>query len=100
MLGATAALQAAIFVSTNSVALLADLLHNVGDALTAIPVGIAFFMRSHRAERIAGILVVLAILISACVAGYEAIVRLLNPEPPTDLMIETWWEQARTLEDE
>jgi cation diffusion facilitator family transporter len=87
VLGLAAVLQAAIFVTTNSVALLADLLHNIGDALTAIPVGIAFFLRSHRAERVAGILVVLAIFVSACVAGYEAIVRLINPEAPTDLLM-------------
>jgi divalent metal cation (Fe/Co/Zn/Cd) transporter len=50
VLGLTAALQAAIFVLTGSVALLADLIHNVGDALTAVPLGIAFFLRSPRAE--------------------------------------------------
>ncbi len=87
VLGGAAALQAVIFVATDSVALLADLLHNIGDAATAIPVGIAFFMRSRRAERLAGIAVVLAILISAIIAGYEAILRLIEPRPPTDLLV-------------
>src|SRR5512143_350434 len=68
ILGLTAVVQAAIFVGTGSVALLADLIHNVGDAATAIPVGIAFWLRSYRAERIAGLFVVAAIFISACVA--------------------------------
>jgi divalent metal cation (Fe/Co/Zn/Cd) transporter len=62
------------------VALLADLIHNVGDALTAIPIGIAFLLRSVRAEKIAGLAVVLAIFVSACVAAYESIVRLVHPE--------------------
>ena len=80
VLGLTALVQAVIFVATGSVALLADLIHNVGDALTAVPVGIAFLVRSARAERIAGLLVVLAIFVSACVAAYESVVRLLHPE--------------------
>jgi len=61
------------------VALLADLIHNAGDASTAIPLGIAFALRSARAERWAGLAVVLAIFASACVAGYEAIDRLIDP---------------------
>jgi cation diffusion facilitator family transporter len=80
VLGATAAAQAVVFVFSDSVALLADLIHNVGDALTAVPLGIAFFLRSFRAERIGGFFVVLAIFVSACVAGYEAIVRLIEPQ--------------------
>jgi cation diffusion facilitator family transporter len=87
VLGVTAAVQAVIFVSSNSVALLADLIHNVGDALTAVPLGIAFLLRSHRAERIAGLFVVLAIFISAMVALYQSVVRLLDPEPLTDLWV-------------
>jgi cation diffusion facilitator family transporter len=78
ILAATAALQAVVFVASGSVALLADLIHNVGDAATAIPLGIAFALRSARAERVAGLAVVLAIFVSACVAGYEAIVRLID----------------------
>ncbi len=65
---------------TNSVALLADLIHNVGDALTAVPLGIAFFLRSARGEKLAGLAVVLAIFVSACVALWQSIERLLNPE--------------------
>ena len=80
VLGATAAVQAVIFVITGSVALLADLIHNAGDALTAIPVGAAFLLRSERAERWAGYAVVLAIFVSACVALYETIQRLIHPE--------------------
>lgn len=80
VLGATALAQTLIFTLTDSIALLADLIHNFGDAATAIPVGVAFLMRSERAERIAGYFVVLAILVSACVAGYEAVARLIHPE--------------------
>jgi cation diffusion facilitator family transporter len=87
VLGATALAQAAIFFTTNSVALLADLIHNVGDALTAVPLGIAFLLRSERAERFAGLFVVLAILISALVALYESIVRLIDPQPLTHLWV-------------
>jgi cation diffusion facilitator family transporter len=80
VLGATAAVQAVIFVLSGSVALLADLIHNAGDALTAIPVGAAFLLRSGRAEEWAGYAVVLAIFSSACVALYETVERLLDPE--------------------
>jgi cation diffusion facilitator family transporter len=79
VLAATAAAQALIFVASGSVALLADLIHNAGDAMTALPLGIAFALRSARAERWAGLAVVVAIFVSACVAGYEAIARLVSP---------------------
>jgi cation diffusion facilitator family transporter len=79
ILAATAVVQSVIFVASGSVALLADLIHNAGDAATAIPLAIAFVLRSARAERLAGLAVVLAIFVSACVAGYEAIVRLIEP---------------------
>jgi cation diffusion facilitator family transporter len=85
MLGAAALAQALIFVATDSIALLADLIHNFGDALTALPVGAAFLLRSERAERIAGQFVVAAIFISACVAGYEAVIRLIEPRAPDQL---------------
>lgn len=85
VLGLAAVAQAVIFVLSGSVALLADLIHNFGDALTAVPLGIAFVMRSERAERTAGLFVVLAIFISACVAGVESIQRLIHPSPPTHL---------------
>jgi cation diffusion facilitator family transporter len=76
----TALAQGAIFIATGSVALLADLIHNFGDALTAIPLGIAFLLRSLVAEKRAGYFVVAAILISACVAAVEAVNRLIHPE--------------------
>jgi cation diffusion facilitator family transporter len=77
---ATAGVQAVIFTATGSVALLADLIHNFGDALTAIPLGIAFVLRSRVAERWAGWFVVVAILVSACVAAVEGIHRLIHPQ--------------------
>jgi cation diffusion facilitator family transporter len=80
VLGATAAIQAVIFVLSDSVALLADLIHNFGDALTAVPLAIAFIARSGRAERWAGYAVVLAIFISACVALVETVQRFINPQ--------------------
>lgn len=85
VLGATAIAQLVLFLATDSIALLADLIHNFGDALTAVPVGIAFLLRSERAERYAGLAVVGAIFISACVAGYEAVVRLIDPRAPEEL---------------
>ena len=87
VLGATAAAQTLIFVVSGSVALLADLIHNFGDALAAIPFGIAFYVRSYRAEKIAGLFVVLAIFVSACVALYETILRLIHPQPLTHLWV-------------
>jgi divalent metal cation (Fe/Co/Zn/Cd) transporter len=84
---ATAIAQAAIFVLSDSVALLADLIHNVGDALTAVPLGIAFFLRSFRGEKMAGLAVVLAIFVSACVALYETILRLIHPQQLSHLWV-------------
>ena len=86
ILAATALAQTGIFVATGSVALLADLIHNFGDALTAVPLGVAFVLRSTRAERYAGLAVVAAIFVSACVAGIEAIARLVNPSAPDHLL--------------
>lgn len=80
-----AGVQLAIFVVSGSVALLADLVHNFGDALTAVPLGAAFLLRSARGERWAGYFVVLVILVSACVALYESIFRLFNPQDLTHL---------------
>jgi len=77
---ATALAQALVFALTGSVALLADLIHNFGDALTAVPLGIAFLLRSVTAEKRAGLFVVAAIFVSACVAFVEAINRLINPQ--------------------
>jgi len=86
VLAVTAAIQAVVFVAGGSVALLADLIHNGGDALTAIPLGIAFFLRSRRGERWAGYAVVATIFASAMVAGVEAVDRLLEPRPPDHLV--------------
>jgi cation diffusion facilitator family transporter len=85
VLAVTAAAQAVVFVASGSVALLADLIHNFGDALTAVPLGVAFLLRSERAERTAGLFVVAAIFVSACVAGVEAIARLFHPDAPSHL---------------
>ena len=76
----TTVLQLGVFVLTGSIALLADLIHNFGDALTAIPLGIAFLMRSFVAEKRAGFFVVLTIFVSACVALWQSIERLINPQ--------------------
>ncbi len=87
VLGAASATQLAVFVLSGSVALLADLIHNFGDALTAVPLGIAFFLRSLRGERLAGLAVVLAIFVSACVALYETILRFIHPQHLTHLPV-------------
>lgn len=76
---ATALAQALVFVATGSVALLADLIHNAGDAMTALPLAVAFALRSARAERAGGYFVVGAIFFSACVAAIQAVDRLVNP---------------------
>jgi divalent metal cation (Fe/Co/Zn/Cd) transporter len=85
LLGAAALAEVVIFVLSNSVALLADLIHNFGDALTAVPLGIAFFLRSFPGEKLAGLAVVFAIFVSACVALYETIQRLIHPQNVTHL---------------
>lgn len=88
----TAALQVGVVIITGSVALLADTIHNVADATTAIPLWIAFRLAQRkptptftygygRVEDLAGIAIVLIILFSAVVAGYESITRLFNPQP-------------------
>jgi cation diffusion facilitator family transporter len=89
-------LQVAVVLLSHSVALLADTIHNFGDAATAIPLGIAFmFARLKpnrkfpygygRVEDLAGQFVVFTILVSAVVAGYESIRRLLHPQPVSHL---------------
>jgi divalent metal cation (Fe/Co/Zn/Cd) transporter len=87
VLGVTAIAQTAVFLASGSIALLADLIHNYGDALTAVPLGIAFALHSELAERRAGLAVVAAIFISACVAGVEAVQRLIHPVAPTHLVV-------------
>jgi cation diffusion facilitator family transporter len=90
VLTVTAAAQTAIYVLVLSVALLADLIHNFGDALTAIPLGLAFFFRSARGERWAGFAVVLTIFVSAVVALVQTILRFIHPHTLTHL----WWLAA------
>ncbi|MDI1463163.1 cation diffusion facilitator family transporter [Catellatospora sp. KI3] len=96
VLGATAALQAVVVLFSGSVALLGDTLHNVADALTAVPLGIAFLVGRRpadrrytygygRAEDLAGIFIVLTIAVSAVWAGWEAVSRLLHPQQVTHL---------------
>lgn len=91
-LGATAVAQLAVVLVTGSVALLADTIHNFSDALTAVPLWIAFVLGRRaandrytygygRAEDLAGIFIVLMIAASAVVAGYESISRLIDPSP-------------------
>ena len=91
ILAFTAAVQVAVVFASGSVALLADTIHNLGDAATAIPLWVAFRLARWkptatftygfgRAEDLAGITIVLIILLSAIVAGYEAIDRLLHPQ--------------------
>jgi cation diffusion facilitator family transporter len=90
VLGITAAAQAVVVLISGSVALLGDTLHNVADALTAVPLGIAFVLGRRaatrrytygfgRAEDLAGIITVMVIAASSALTGYEAIHRLLHP---------------------
>ncbi|RVD62946.1 cation transporter [Mesorhizobium sp. M7A.F.Ca.ET.027.03.2.1] len=96
ILAVTAALQVVVVMLSGSVALLADTIHNIGDATTAIPLWIAFMLARRkpsqtftyglgRVEDLAGIIIVLIILFSAIVAGYQAIDRLINPQLVTHL---------------
>jgi len=84
--------QVVIVLFTGSVALLADTIHNLGDAVTAIPLGIAFLFALRkpskrftygfgRVEDLAGVIIVLIILFSAIVAGYQAVDRIIHPFP-------------------
>jgi cation diffusion facilitator family transporter len=86
LLTITAVAQAAIYIATSSVALLADLIHNAGDALTAVPLAAAFLLRSELAERRAGLAIVLTILASAITAGVFAIARIIHPLAPKHLL--------------
>ncbi|PAQ11804.1 cation-efflux pump [Mesorhizobium temperatum] len=96
ILAITAALQMVVVALSGSVALLADTIHNIGDATTAIPLWIAFMLARRkpsptftyglgRVEDLAGIIIVGIILLSAIVAGYQAIDRLINPRVVTHL---------------
>ncbi|WP_405798180.1 cation diffusion facilitator family transporter [Streptomyces longwoodensis] len=92
VLGVTALAQAAVVAVSGSVALLGDTVHNAADALTAVPLGIAFVLGRRaatrrftygygRAEDLAGIVIVLTIAASALFAGWTAVERLLDPRP-------------------
>lgn len=81
----TAIIQLFAYGKGNSVSLLTDLIHNAGDAMTALPLGIAFFLRNKKAERWSGYFVVLLILVSALIALYTVIERFINPFTPTNL---------------
>jgi cation diffusion facilitator family transporter len=96
ILAATAVLQLVVVFISHSVALLADTIHNIADAGTAIPLWVAFALARRkptqtftygygRVEDFAGLVIVLIILSSALVAGYEAIDRIIHPRPVTQL---------------
>jgi cation diffusion facilitator family transporter len=96
VLGLTALIQAAVTIVSGSVALLGDTLHNAADALTALPLGVAFVLGRRpptrrytygygRAEDLAGIAIVLTITASSGLAAYAAVTRLLHPHRVTDL---------------
>lgn len=98
ILGITAAIQAVLVVVTGSVALLADTVHNVGDAFTAIPLGAAFLLGRkpasdrfpyglHRTEDLAGLAIIILIFFSGAYAIYEAISRFIHPQDPSHLWI-------------
>ncbi len=97
VLGATALIQAAVAALSGSVALLGDTLHNAADALTAVPLGIAFVAGRRpatrrytygygRAEDLAGIVIVVLILASSALAAYEAVTRLVHPAHVSDVI--------------
>jgi cation diffusion facilitator family transporter len=97
VLGVTALIQAVVTVLSGSVALLGDTLHNAADALTAVPLGVAFVLGRRpptrrytygfgRAEDLAGIVIVLTIAASSALAAYEAVTRLIHPHHVSDLI--------------
>jgi cation diffusion facilitator family transporter len=97
-LGVTAVLQLAVVLVSGSVALLADTIHNFSDALTAIPLWIAFALGARaatrrytfgyrRAEDLAGLFVLLMIVASAILAAYESVSHLINPQPISNIPI-------------
>lgn len=97
-LGATAFVQLGVVLLTGSVALLADTIHNFSDALTAFPLWIAFVLGRRaasrrytygygRAEDLAGVFIVAMIVLSAVLAGYESVTRLVNPQPLTHVWV-------------
>lgn len=98
VLGVTTVVQAVVVAVSGSVALLGDTMHNATDALTAVPLGIAFLLGRRppnrrytygygRAEDLAGVVIVLVIAASAALAAYEAIDRLVHPRPVSNLLM-------------
>ena len=103
-LAATALIQGIVVAFSGSVALLGDALHNVADALTAVPLLVAFTLARRpanrrftygygRAEDLAGLFVVLVMALSSVLAAYEAVTRLLDPRPVSHL----WWVAAAAV---
>src|SRR5215218_9825161 len=103
-LGLTALFQVVIVLISGSVGLLADTIHNFGDAATSLPLWVAFALVRRgqtrrysygygRVEDVAGVIIVLVIFFSACVAGYESIRKLIDPQPVGHL----WWVAAAAL---
>jgi len=103
-LGLTATFQVVIFLISGSVGLLADTIHNFADALTAIPLGIAFVLSRRppnrrytygygRAEDVAGVLIVGIIFVSAAVALYETYLKFIHPQP----LLNPWWVIAASI---
>lgn len=103
-LGFTAVMQVVIVYFSGSTALLADTIHNFGDAATSVPLWIAFALARRgrnrkftygygRAEDVAGVIIVLLIFFSACVAGYESVRKIIDPQEVTHL----WWVVAAAL---
>ncbi|GAC1477678.1 MAG: cation diffusion facilitator family transporter [Acidimicrobiales bacterium] len=98
VLGATAVVQALVFAWSGSVGLLADTIHNFSDALTALPLGLAFWLGRRpanrrytygygRSEDLAGVFIVVMIALSSIVAAVEAVNRLLHPHAVHDLLL-------------
>ena len=96
VLGMTAVIQAIVVVFSGSVALLGDTLHNGVDALTAVPLGVAFVIGRRpanrrytygygRAEDLAGLVIIVFIAASSALAAYEAVDRLAHPRPVSNL---------------
>ena len=100
----TAFLQLVVVLFSGSVALLADMIHNFGDATTSIPLWIAFALAQRgvnrrftygygKVEDVAGGAIVAVIFFSACIAAYESVIKIIHPQPMTHL----WWVAAAAV---
>lgn len=78
-------IQFLLFRFSHSVALLTDVIHNTGDSLTAVPLGLAFLLKSRRGERLAGFFIVVIIFLSALLAGWQVVEKFIHPYTPTHL---------------